>query len=261
MALAVAIVFWHLPRFYELGLRSSSWHQVQHACFFSAELLFWWPVIQVWPSHSRWPRGAMIPYLIAADLVNTTLSAFLSFSDHVVYPSYLLAPRLFGITALDDQATAGAIMWVPGSLAFLLPAVVLTVRAFSPAHPRSRLTHPRHPRPHRPFDLLELPILRYRYFRRIAQTIMLLLAAAVVIDGLLGPQVSPMNLAGVLPWTYWRGLAVIALLAAGNLFCMACPFMLPRALGRRFLPPRYRWPVWLRSKWLAAGLLAAYLWS
>jgi cytochrome c oxidase assembly factor CtaG/polyferredoxin len=262
MALAAAIVFWHLPRFYELGLRSPNWHQVQHACFFWAALLFWWPVIQVWPSHSRWPRGAMIPYLIAADLVNTALSAFLSFSDHVVYPSYLWAPRLFGITALDDQATAGAIMWVPGSLAFLLPAVILTFRAFTPAPSRSRLGNPqRHPRQHRPFDLLQLPILRHRYFRRVAQAIMLLLAAAVIIDGLLGPQVSPMNLAGVLPWTYWRGLAVIALLAAGNLFCMACPFMLPRALGRRFLPPRYRWPVWLRSKWLAAGLLAAYLWS
>ncbi|HEV2688885.1 MAG TPA: cytochrome c oxidase assembly protein, partial [Bryobacteraceae bacterium] len=140
VSLALAIVFWHLPRFYELGLRSQAWHEVQHACFFSAALLFWWPVIQVWPSHAKWPRGAMIPYLIAADLVNTALSAFLSFSDHVVYPSYSLAPRLGGISALDDQATAGAIMWVPGSIAFLLPAVILTVRLFNPSlsrHARS----------------------------------------------------------------------------------------------------------------------------
>ena len=45
---------------------------------------------------------------------------------------------------------------------------------------------------------------------------MFLLAAAVVADGLLGPQVSPMNLAGVLPWTYWRGLGVVALLDGGQ---------------------------------------------
>jgi len=70
-----------------------------------------------------------------------------------------------------------------------------------------------------------------------------------------------MNLAGVLPWTHWRGLAVIALLMAGNLFCMACPFTLPRDLARKVAIPRYRWPRWLRSKWIAASLLAAYLWA
>jgi len=259
LALAVAIVFWHVPRFYELGLRSQGWHELEHACFFSAALLFWWPVIQVWPGHARWPRGAMIPYLIAADLVNTALSAYFSFSDHVVYASYSLVPRVGGISALDDQATAGAIMWVPGSIAFLLPAVILTFQLFSPRG-RSRVLKPSRARKQPVVrDYLRLPILRHRYFRRGVQTAMLLLAAAIVVDGLTGTQVSPMNLAGVLPWTYWRGLVVIALLAAGNLFCMACPFTLPRDLGRRLLPARHRWPTWLRSKWVAIGLLAAYL--
>ena len=57
-------------------------------------------------------------YLLLADLVNTGLSAVLCFSNHVLYPTYQLAPRLWGISALGDQATAGAIMWVPGSIAF-----------------------------------------------------------------------------------------------------------------------------------------------
>jgi hypothetical protein len=114
-------------------------------------------------------------------------------------------------------------------------------------------------------DVLALPylgpLLRSRAFRRGAQTCLLLLAAAIVVDGLAGPRMSPMNLAGVLPWTYWRAFVVIALLVAGNLFCMVCPFMLPRDLGRRVLPARWRWPARLRSKWLAVGLLALYLWS
>ena len=71
---------------------------------------------------------------------------------------------------------------------------------------------------------------------------MLLLAAAVVADGLLGPAMSPMNLAGVLPWTYWRALTVLALLVAGNVFCFACPFMLPRELARRIAAPARRLP-------------------
>src|SRR5580700_8425373 len=59
-ALSAAIVVWHLPRFYDLALRSSAWHQAEHACFFWSAVLFWWPVVDVWPSRSIWPRGAMI---------------------------------------------------------------------------------------------------------------------------------------------------------------------------------------------------------
>ena len=70
-----------------------------------------------------------------------------------------------------------------------------------------------------------------------------------------------MNLAGVLPWTHWRALVVLALLLAGNVFCMACPFMLPRELAKRLLPARRAWPRWLRAKWLGVALLVAYLWA
>jgi len=128
IALAVALIVWHIPQFYELGLQSERWHEVQHACFFTAALLFWWPVIQVWPSAAGHPRWVMIPYLVSADLINTALSAVLSFSGRVLYPTYAGVPRVTGLSALDDQALAGAIMWIPGSIAFLLPAVVLTVR-------------------------------------------------------------------------------------------------------------------------------------
>ena len=65
-----------------------------------------------------------------------------------------------------------------------------------------------------------------------------------------------MNLAGVLPWTHWRAITVIGLLAIGNLFCMACPFTFVRDMGRKILPARLRWPRALSSKWLAAGLVA-----
>jgi cytochrome c oxidase assembly factor CtaG/ferredoxin len=266
---AIVIIVWHLPRFYELALHSQAWHQGEHACFFWSAMAFWWPVIGVWPTHPIRPRWAMIPYLLLADLVNTGLSAVLSFSDHVLYASYQLAPRLWGISALGDQTAAGAIMWVPGSIAFLLPAVMLGMRALDPGgiHPirlNTRLRVPRLPAKG-PWDLLRTPILgpilRHRHFRRSVQAAMLLLAAVVAVDGFFGPQIAPMNLAGVLPWTYWRGLAVIALVMAGNLFCLACPFTLPRDLARRFVSPRYRWPRRLRSKWIAAGLLAAYFWA
>jgi ferredoxin len=70
-----------------------------------------------------------------------------------------------------------------------------------------------------------------------------------------------MNLAGVLPWIHWRGFVVLGLLAAGNITCMACPFVAPRALARRWLPQGWSWPQRLRSKWLAVALLAGFLWA
>lgn len=58
-----------------------------------------------WPSKTQWPRWALIPYLLLADLQNTALSAFFVFSDSALYPTYAAAPRLLGLSALDDQAT------------------------------------------------------------------------------------------------------------------------------------------------------------
>jgi ferredoxin len=89
----------------------------------------------------------------------------------------------------------------------------------------------------------------------------LLLAAVMIYDGLSGPQVGAMNLAGVLPWIHWRGLLVLGLLVAGNIFCMGCPFLLPRTLARRWLPARWSWPRRLRNKWPAVLLIVAFLWA
>src|SRR5262249_36125512 len=115
------------------------------------------------------------------------------------------------------------------------------------------------------FVLLPLPLLgpllRAQSGRRFLQTTLLIIAIAVIADGLLGPQVSSANLAGVLPWTYWRVIVVIALLAAGNFFCMACPFMLFRDLGRRLGLRQHSWPRVLRSKWLAIAFLVLFFWS
>jgi cytochrome c oxidase assembly factor CtaG len=136
LLMGVAMFAWHTPFLYELALRSPAWHQTEHASFLVASLIFWWPVVQPWPSRSQWPRWAIVPYLLVADLQNTALSAILAFSDRVLYPSYSSVPRLFGFSALEDQIAAGSIMWVVGSIAFVIPAVVIAVRCLStrPSH-------------------------------------------------------------------------------------------------------------------------------
>lgn len=114
-------------------------------------------------------------------------------------------------------------------------------------------------------DLLEAPILgrflRWRHARTTLQSALLLVSALIILDGLFGPQLAPKNLAGILPWVHWRGFVALGLLLAGNLFCMACPFMLPRRLAKKLFPATHHWPKALRSKWLALILLFLFLWT
>jgi ferredoxin len=114
-------------------------------------------------------------------------------------------------------------------------------------------------------DLLRAPLLgpflRWRHSRSVLQILFLGVALLVMVDGFWGPRLAPKNLAGVLPWVHWRGFVALALLVAGNLFCMACPFMLPRRLAKKIFPALKHWPRPLRTKWLALFLLFLFLWA
>jgi len=131
LAAAVALIAWHIPGAFELGMRSEAWHEFEYACFFLAGLLFWWPVIRPWPNAAREPRWSIVLYLFFATLPCDALSAFLTFCDRVVYPFYLSGHRHFGISPLQDQESAGALMWVCVTFVYLLPAVVITTQLLS----------------------------------------------------------------------------------------------------------------------------------
>jgi hypothetical protein len=117
----------------------------------------------------------------------------------------------------------------------------------------------------RRFDLLDWPVLgpflKWRHARLVLQIPVLALTGLLIFDGLVGPALAPKNLATVGVWLEYRGLVVLALLISGNLFCMACPFMLPHRVARwlreRVLGGGRPVPTWLR-KWLAVGLLAVF---
>ena len=224
--------FWHLPPIYELALASDGWHYLQHICFLGTALLFWYPVIRPYPSQPSWSPWLLIPYLILADVQNTLLSALLTFSDQPLYSYYALRPRLGNLSPLEDQAAAGVLMWVPGSVVYLVPLFVIGVRLlFGAAETSKRRLDPRRdtnpgqgavpgrlalpivgqPRPPvepAAFDVLQVPLLgrflRWRHARLTFQVPLLLLAGLIVYDGFRGPPIGAMNLAGVLPWIHWR---------------------------------------------------------
>jgi len=128
-----ALIGWHVPAVFELSVHSRWWHDVQAASFLATGVLFWMPVVRSTASVSTTPRWSIPLYLFAATLPCDALSAFLVFCDRVVYPSYLSAPRLLGVSPLHDQECAGALMWVSVTLIYLVPAVMITLQLLSPA--------------------------------------------------------------------------------------------------------------------------------
>ena len=143
LAMNIAYIGWHIPSAYEFALSSENWHNCEHACFFLTSLMFWWPVIRPWPSRPASQRWLIILYLALANVVNTGLSAMLCFSGRLFYPSYAAVPRLFGLSALNDQIAAGAFMWVCGTMAYMIPAILIVVQLLSTPVYRP-INHPRH---------------------------------------------------------------------------------------------------------------------
>jgi cytochrome c oxidase assembly factor CtaG len=132
--LAMNLIFlgWHVPAAYDFALEHERWHEFEHVCFLGTSILFWWPIIRPWPAGANFSGALLLVYLIMADIVNTVLSAFLAFCDRPVYGYYLREPNAFQISPLSDQRAGAVVMWVVGSVVFLVPAIVLTFRFLQP---------------------------------------------------------------------------------------------------------------------------------
>lgn len=133
IAMNSAFLVWHVPSAYNFALRNEGWHIVEHLCFLVTSILFWWCILRPWPTKANRTNWGILIYLVSADVVNTLLSAFLAFCNRPVYSYYTDRANSFGVSPLEDQVLGAAIMWVIGSLAFLIPAMVITVELLRPS--------------------------------------------------------------------------------------------------------------------------------
>jgi len=125
---SVVILAWHVPYLYEAALRNETIHDLEHLCFLLFAMVFWGPILRpLVPTHHR--AGAPFRRLIGvfvALAVNTGLGSYIFFAQHVLYPTYTSAPRVWGlIDVLTDQSIAGGSLWVMGDMAYIIAAVVL----------------------------------------------------------------------------------------------------------------------------------------
>jgi putative membrane protein len=128
MAMNISFLAWHVPAAYDFALEHEGWHDVEHLCFLFTSMLFWWCIIRPWPASTKDQGWGILLFLVAADIVNTMLSAFLAFCGRPVYSYYLTNANPLGVVPLDDQVLGAVIMWVIGSIVFLVPAMVITLR-------------------------------------------------------------------------------------------------------------------------------------
>lgn len=128
IALAVyltVMAVWHVPTFYDAAQGQTLVHDVEHLMFLAAALIFWWPVVHPTGGRRRLGYGAAVLYIVPALLEGNLIGALLTFAPSPVYETYQEAPRVFGISALQDQQIAGLLMWVVGGLLLLVPIFTL----------------------------------------------------------------------------------------------------------------------------------------
>lgn len=114
----VAVWLWHLPALYDLAVRDEAVHALEHASFLLTGVLFWW-VLLPFGGGLRSAPGLGILYLFTFTLHSGILGALLTFSGDPWYRSYLSTTAAWGLTPLEDQQIAGAVMWIPGGVVYL----------------------------------------------------------------------------------------------------------------------------------------------
>jgi putative membrane protein len=115
---AVVFAAWHLPALYNYALEHHPVHIVEHLMFLVTAVLMWWPILSPMPELPRLSYPGQMLYLFLLTLPMTIVAIYITMATTVLYPFYASAPRIWGITPMNDQLLGGLIMWIPGGLFF-----------------------------------------------------------------------------------------------------------------------------------------------
>jgi putative membrane protein len=137
---AAAVTVWHIPIFYQAALVSEFFHFLEHASFFFSGLLFWLVVLR--GESAQVDYGIRMLYVFTMMMYQGVLGALITFSRQAWYPLYEEGVRVWGLTLLEDQQLAGAIMWVPGNFVYLAAFIWLLAEWFRAMERRQKANSP-----------------------------------------------------------------------------------------------------------------------
>jgi cytochrome c oxidase assembly factor CtaG len=122
---------WHVPALYDAALEHPAVHALEHTAFMSAGLLYWWHLLSPIRTRLRLSGMGPIVYMLSTKLLVGLLGIGLTFAPDAIYAFYEHQPGIWGLSASDDQALAGALMALEQSIVMGVALVWLFVRALS----------------------------------------------------------------------------------------------------------------------------------
>ena len=133
----VTIWVWHAPFLYNAALANEDIHIVEHLSFLVSATILWWPGLAPLEER-RLPPLIVIIYLFATGVSNVVLGIILTYTPPGAYPAYLhpldeygalaFLRETLGLTPEIDQQWGGLLMWVPGSVVYLIASLAALAR-------------------------------------------------------------------------------------------------------------------------------------
>jgi putative membrane protein len=118
-------IFWHVPRYHNLSVLNDPVHYAMHLTMLLPALVFFWRVLDPRPA----PLGASFATRVvmcwAAIAGTVPLGASLSLKRTALYDSYERNGRIWDLGALQDELLGGFIVWMPGSMMFVVLLLVV----------------------------------------------------------------------------------------------------------------------------------------
>jgi putative membrane protein len=116
----LVLAAWHLPPLYNAAMANHNIHIIEHLMFMVAAVLMWWPLLSQLPELPRLAYPGQMLYTFLMSIPMSIVAVYIAMSDHILYPAYAAAPRVFDISPLDDQLLGALIMWIPGGMIFYI---------------------------------------------------------------------------------------------------------------------------------------------
>ena len=110
------VLFWQIPRYYNLAAQDTFWHDVANLSYLLAGLLTWWPLLTPADRHARMSSPLQMVYLALESLPIDVFGIAIIFAPGPLYSVYVHAPRVIGLSAIVDQQVAGALLALPGNI-------------------------------------------------------------------------------------------------------------------------------------------------
>lgn len=129
----LAFFGWHLTGPYDASLRTPELYALQQVSLLGASIIFWWAIVVPLGDHRVLSRWATLGYIFVATIPQTFGGITVALAHHMLYPTYDLAPRVLGLSAMTDQQVAGACIALASKIALFTAFSVVFMRMLNDA--------------------------------------------------------------------------------------------------------------------------------